>query len=64
MRRSREGQGSIYPPPPEKSQKYRVSLQYWSGSREQSQSYLARIQCRATIGMSAELHLNVVLLAG
>ena len=26
------GQGVRTPPPPEKSQKYRVSLQYWSGS--------------------------------
>ena len=29
---SRGGQGVRPPPPPEKSQKYRVSLQYWSGS--------------------------------
>ena len=29
--------------PPEKSQKYRVCLQYWSGSPEKSQSYQASI---------------------
>ena len=33
---SEEGQG---PDPPEKSQKYRVSLHFWSGSPEESQSY-------------------------
>ena len=31
------------PTPPEKSEKYRVSLQYWSGSPEKSQSYQASI---------------------
>ena len=30
--------------PPEKSQKYRVSLQYWAGSPKKSQSYQASIQ--------------------
>ena len=37
-----EGQGSG-PSPPEKSQKYRVSLHYWSGPPEKSQSYQASI---------------------
>ena len=36
-----EGTGGLNPP--EKSQKYRVSLQYWSGSPEKSQSYQASI---------------------
>ena len=40
--------------PPEKSQKYRVSLQYWSGSPEKSQSYQASIQCWAIIGLPAK----------
>ena len=43
----RGGQG--FRNPPEKSQKYRVSLQYWSGSPEKSQSYQASIQCWAII---------------
>ena len=38
-----EGAGGTDPPPPEKSQKYRVSLQYWSRSPEKSQSYQASI---------------------
>ena len=29
-----EAQINLTPPPPEKSQKYRVSQQYWSGSPE------------------------------
>ena len=35
--------------PPEKSQKYRVSLQYWYGSPEKSQNYQISIQCWAII---------------
>ena len=35
-----EGGGAVGPDhTPEKSQKYRVSLQYWSGSPEKPQSY-------------------------
>ena len=44
--------------PPEKSQKYRVSKQYWSGSPEKSQSHQASIQCWANNGMPAKRHLN------
>ena len=45
------GQGVQPPPPPlENSQKYRVSLQYWSEFPEKSQSYQASIQCWAIIG--------------
>ena len=51
------GQG-IRPLPPEKSQKYRVSWQYWSESPEKSQSYQARIQCWAIIGTPAKHHLK------
>ena len=40
MGRSRGGTGGPTPSPPlEKSQKYRVSLKYWSGSPEKTQSY-------------------------
>ena len=46
MRGSRRG----VRPPPEKSRKYRVSLQYYSANpRKKSQSYLASIQCWAII---------------
>ena len=38
------GTGVGTPPPPEKSQRYRVSLQNWSGSPEKSQIYQASIQ--------------------
>ena len=34
MRGSRRGNGGPNPPPPEKSQKCRVSKQYWCGSPE------------------------------
>ena len=44
--------------PPEKSQKYRVSKQNWSGSLEKSQSYQASIQCWAIIGQPVKPHLN------
>ena len=56
--------GTGGPDPPEKSQKYRVSKQYWSGSPGKSQNYKASIQCRAIIGPPAKHHLNGVLLAG
>ena len=39
--------------PPEKSQKIRVSKQYWPRSPEKSQSYQASIQCWAIIGPPA-----------
>ena len=55
MRGSRRGRGRG-PDPPEKSQKYRVSLQYWSGSPEKSQSYQASIQCWAIICPPAKHH--------
>ena len=51
-------------PPPEKSQKYRVSWQYWSVSSEKSQSYQASIQCWANISTPAKQHLNGVSLVG
>ena len=43
---SRGGRGPDPPPRPEKSQKYRISLQYWSGSPEKSQSCQASINVR------------------
>ena len=65
MRGSRGGdRGSGPPPPPGKLQKYRVPLQYWSGSFEKSQSYQASIPCWAIIGPPAKRHLNGVSLAG
>ena len=51
----RGGQGVRIPP--EKSQKYLVSLQYWSGSLEKSQSYQASIQCWAIIGLPEKHYL-------
>ena len=51
-------------PAPEKSQKYWVSEQYWSGSPEKIQSCQASIQCRAIIGTPAKRNLNDVSLAG
>ena len=45
-------------PPPENSQKYRVSKQYWSGFPENPQSYQASIQFWAIIGTPAKRHLN------
>ena len=47
-------------PAPEKSQNYRISLQYWSGSLEKPQSYEGSIQCWAIIGTPAKLPLIVV----
>ena len=47
IQRGDRGSGT---PPPEKSQKYRVSQQYWSGSPEKSQSYQAIIQWLAVKG--------------
>ena len=61
--RIQRGDRGSGPPPPEKSQKYRVSLQCWSGSPEKSQSYQATIQCWAIIGPPAKRPLNGVLLA-
>ena len=52
------------PPPPEKSQKYRVSVLYWSGSPVKSHSYQANFQCWATNGPPAKRHLNGVPLLG
>ena len=62
--RIQRGGGARGPYPPEKSQKYRVSKQYWSGSPEKSQSYQARIQCWVIIGPPANRHLNGYSLAG
>ena len=45
MRGSRGGEGQGARTPPEKSQNYRVSYQYLSGSPEKSLSYQARRQC-------------------
>ena len=50
--------------PPEKSQIYRVSYQYWTGSPVKPQSYQASIQWWATIGPPEKRHLNGVSLAG
>ena len=58
------GQGVRTPPPPEKSQKYWVSLQYWSGSPEKQQSYQSSIQCWDSICPPAKRHFNGVSLAG
>ena len=47
------------PPPPGKSVKYSIfkpSYQFWSGSPEISQSWLASIQCWAIIGPPAKRH--------
>ena len=41
MRGSRGGVKGDPPPPPEKSQKYRISLQYWTGSPEILKAKLA-----------------------
>ena len=54
------GQGVRTPPPPKKSQKYRFSLQYWSGSPEKSQSYQASNKCWAIICPPAKRHFNGV----
>ena len=61
MRGPSGGRGSG---PPEKSQKYKVSLQFWSRSPERSRSYRASIQCWTIISTPAKRHLNGVLLAG
>ena len=57
------GQG-VWTPPPEKSQKYRVSKQYWSGSPVKPQSLQANIHSWATIGPPVKRHLIGVSLAG
>ena len=59
-----EGGREVRTPPPEKSQKYRVSLQNCSGSPVKSQSYQASIQWWATIGPPAKRHLKGVSLVG
>ena len=46
---SRGGGAGGPDPPPLKNRKIRVSMQYWSGSPEKSQSYQASIQCWAII---------------
>ena len=51
--RIQSGDRGSRPPPPEKSQKIRISKQYWSRSPEKSQSYQASIQCWAIIGPPA-----------
>ena len=43
-------------PLPEKSQKYSVFYQYWSGPPEKSQSYQVSIQYWAIIGPPAKRH--------
>ena len=55
---SRRGYRGSGPPPPEKSQKYRVSLQYWPGSAEKASIQLG------IIGPRAIRHLNGVSLDG
>ena len=50
--------------PLEKSQKYRVSKQYWSGSPDKLQSHQASIQSWAIIGPPVKRHLNGVSLTG
>ena len=47
---SRGGGQGVRTPPPEKSQKYSVSVLYWSGSPVKSHSYQANFQCWATNG--------------
>ena len=54
------GGGQGVPTHPVKSQKYRVSQEYWSGSPEKPQSYQASIQFWAIIGTPAKHHLNGV----
>ena len=52
--------------PPEKSQHYRVSKQYWSGSPEKSQGYQASIQCWAiicTTGVSLRADVGPLMVA-
>ena len=47
--RIKRGGGGIWTPS-EKSQSYRVSQQYWSGSYQKLQNYQASIQCWAITG--------------
>ena len=61
---SEGGGGAGGPDPPEKSQKYRIFLQYCSRSPEKSQSYQASIQCQDIIGPPAKCYFKGVLLAG
>ena len=62
--RIQRGGGQGVQTPPEKSQKYRFSEQYWSRTLEKSQRYQASIQFWAIISMLAKRHLNGVSLAG
>ena len=62
--RTQKGRGGRGLGPSEKSQKYRVSLQYWSGSPETSQRYQASIYCWNIIGPPTKRHLNGVSLVG
>ena len=51
-----EGGGAVFRTPIEKSQNYRVSLQFWTRSPEKLRSYRASIQCRAIISTPAKRH--------
>ena len=57
-----EGEGVRTPPPPLKWQRYRVSLQYWSGPLVKSLSYQSNIQCWAIMCQPAKRHWNGVSL--
>ena len=48
--RIQRGDRGSRPLPLKNKKKYRVSLQYWSGSPEKSQSYQVSIQCWADDG--------------
>ena len=52
--RIKSGDRGSGPPPPWKITKYRVPQQCWSGSLVKPQSYLASIQCWATIDQPAK----------
>ena len=53
---SADSEGGRGSGPPEKSPKYRVSYQYWSGSPEKSQSY----QSEFDVGPSLVRHHNAI----
>ena len=61
---SRGGGRGSGPPLPEKSQHYKVSQQYWSGSPGKSQGYQASIQCWAMNGTSGKRHFKGVCCGG
>ena len=48
--------GAVFRTPIEKSQNYRVSLQFWTRSPEKLRSYRASTQCRAIISTPAKRH--------